>query len=299
VIHTLNPVDLLYDLAEASGTIIRSSNLVDTYGAAVGTLIKIGALASGPPFQTVICRACDRDHAEVVEFEPATGRSFYICQSAGVVTVDNADLLSVVFDPEWLVDWLASALPISAPVRWRVLVPGLIWYLGATACGDALVTVVFARRVSSQAALDLLVSALRPFHPTGAGLVVTTSRHVARQVQLPNGFEFLDLGEIIRRVGDQLIVDPAIFDSRVKGSQGARPRPIRGSRRGRKEPRRLDYREADKPIIAEMHAMILVGKARNPTDAARALASRATGSGSEASKVTRLAAGHIKVHPGA
>jgi hypothetical protein len=142
------------------------------------------------------------------------------------------------------------------------------------------------------------VSALKPVHPTGAGFVVTTSHYVARQVQLPNGFEFLDLGEIIRWVGDRLIVDRAIFDSRVQSSQGATPRSALAPRQDRKEPRRLDYREADKPIIAEMHVMILGGTARNATDAARALASRAAGSGKEASKVTRLAAGYNKVHPG-
>ena len=53
----------------------------------------------------------------------------------------------------------------------------------------------------------------------------------------------------------------------------------------------------DKPLIAEMHTMILGGTARNATDAARALARRAAGSGKEASKVTRLAAGYIKMHP--
>ena len=87
------------------------------------------------------------------------------------------------------------------------------------------------------------MSALKPVHPTGAGFVVTTSHYVARQVQLPNGFEFLDLGEIIRWVGDRLIVDRAIFDSRVQSSQGATPRLVLAPRQDRKEPRRLDYRE--------------------------------------------------------
>ena len=54
----------------------------------------------------------------------------------------------------------------------------------------------------------------------------------------------------------------------------------------------------DKLLIAEMRAMILGGTARNATDAARALASRAAGGGKEASKVTRLAGGYLKVYPG-
>jgi hypothetical protein len=59
----------------------------------------------------------------------------------------------------------------------------------------------------------------------------------------------------------------------------------------------LDFREADKTLIAEMHAMIVAGRARNPTDAARALGHRAPGTGQEASKVTRLATTYIKSYP--
>jgi hypothetical protein len=55
----------------------------------------------------------------------------------------------------------------------------------------------------------------------------------------------------------------------------------------------LDYREADKTIIAEMHAMILEGRADNATDAARALARNAAGGGNEESKVKRLAARYV------
>ena len=68
----------------------------------------------------------------------------------------------------------------------------------------------------------------------------------------------------------------------------------KASRKSRRDPARVDYREVDKLLIAEMYAMILGGKARNATDAARALAGRASGSGKDASKVTRLAAGYIK-----
>jgi hypothetical protein len=163
------------------------------------------------------------------------------------------------------------------------------------------VTVIFGRRVSSQADLDGLVSALRPVHPTGLGLVVTTSPHIARQIPLPNGFEFLDLGDILRWAGDRLILDRVHFDARMQALWGAAQpaqRPARALRPRHKQPNRADYREADKPIFAEMHAMILGGTARNATDAARALAGRAAGSGKEASKVTRLAAGYIKVHRG-
>ncbi|MGH7041574.1 MAG: hypothetical protein ACREFY_05520, partial [Acetobacteraceae bacterium] len=64
--------------------------------------------------------------------------------------------------------------------------------------------------------------------------------------------------------------------------------PSGGSGPNRRGPARMDYREADKPLIAEMQVMIQTGRARNVTDAARVLAGKATGNGNEASKVKRL-----------
>ena len=69
-----------------------------------------------------------------------------------------------------------------------------------------------------------------------------------------------------------------------------------GRSRGRR-PRRLpsevrrfefDYRELDAPLVAEMHKMIGDGRATGRTDAARAVVGRAVGTGSDASKITRL-----------
>ena len=50
----------------------------------------------------------------------------------------------------------------------------------------------------------------------------------------------------------------------------------------------LNYREADAPIVEEMHRGIEVGTYSNRTKAAEALASKATGGGNETSKKTRL-----------
>lgn len=161
-------------------------------------------------------------------------------------------------------------------------------------------TVILTRRISSQAVLDELATVLGTVYLADKGLVITTSPQVARQVQLPHGFTFLDLREIGRMVGRRLAVDQARLTSLVHAlpgkSSSAKP-ATKASRKFRQDPARLDFREADRPLIAEMHSMILAGRARNPTDAARALARRALGSGKEASKVTRLAAADIKSHP--
>ena len=63
------------------------------------------------------------------------------------------------------------------------------------------------------------------------------------------------------------------------------------------DPARLDYREADRPLIEEMRTMIQRGMAKNATDAARGIARRASGRGTDASKVTRLAGGYLRQYP--
>jgi hypothetical protein len=298
-IDTVNIVPFLCDLSEASDEVLRESEMGLGNHSGLQQLVEMGAIERGPRPETVACAACDDDHPAPVEYDSNRRRYVHFCPEAGLVTLNDADLITHRFRPEWLVDWLAKEIPIHSPVRRPALVDGRVWHLGDATCADVVVTFIFARRVSSQEVLDLLVSALRPLHPIGKGLVLTTSIHTARQVQLPNGFKFLDLGDIVRSVGDQLIVDQANLDSRVQvlpDDPVPARRPTRTPRKDRKEPRRLDYREVDKPFVDQMHAMIVKGKARNPTDAARALASRAAGGGKEASKVTRLTARYAKVY---
>jgi hypothetical protein len=218
----------------------------------------------------------------------------HFCPEVGFVPVNDADLITYRFRTEWLADWLVKELPISLPVCRPPLVPGCGWHLGDATCRDTLMTVVFARRVSSQQALDLLVSALRPIRPVNKAIVVTTSLQVARQVALPNGFEFLDLGDLSRSIGGRLILDRTNLDLRMRALSAWRR--VRAASKSRKEPDRLNWGELDKPLLAEMHRMILGGSARNPTDAARAVARRAAGAGKESSKVTRLAASYIRLH---
>jgi len=297
----INVVQLLCDLSEASEETFSVCALGHECDGGLRVLTKLGAVGAGPRLESITCQACDADHSATIEFDAERRCYFHFCPEAGRVPVDDADLATLRFNPEWLVDWLISTLAISCPAHRPARVPGRVWYLGDAACGDALVTVVLARQVSSQAALDQLASVLGALPLADKRLVITTSPWVARQVHLPHGFEFLDLREIGRWVGERLIVDRTRLDSLVQELPGkstpAKPE-IKAPRKSRRNPARLDFREVDKPLIAEMHAMILGGTARNATDAARALASRAAGSSKEASKVTRLAAGYIKVHPG-
>ena len=278
--ETVNIVQLLCDLSEASDEVFRETAMGLEIAVTMQHLTKLGAIEPGPRPETVTCNACYADHPAVIEYDADRRCYVHFCPEAGFVTVNDSDLITHRFRPEWLVDWLVKALPITSPLRRPALIPGRVWHLGDAACGDTLVTVVFARRISSQAALDQLASVLGTIHHADKGLVITTSPQVARQVQLPHGFAFLDLREIGRTVGQRLFVDQARLGSLVHALPGksslARP-VIKASRKSARSRPAWIFVQADKTLIAEMRAMIWPGTARNPTDAARALARRAAG----------------------
>jgi hypothetical protein len=62
-----------------------------------------------------------------------------------------------------------------------------------------------------------------------------------------------------------------------------RPNAPQARKRGR------SYREDDLPLVEEMERLIASGRARGPEDAARAVVARAVGSGTDESKIKRLA----------
>jgi hypothetical protein len=296
---TFDAVELLCGLSEAAEETFLVNALQPEYENSLQILRNLGAVtpASRPDF--IRCRSCDADHSVAVEFDPISRRHMHRCTEAGIVWVDDDALATASFSSEWLVRWLASALPIPFPVRRPPLLPGLVWHLGDAVCDETKVTIVFARRMSTQAAN--ITSVLGAITVADKSLVVTTTPLVAGRVQLPANIQFLDLREIGRLVGRRLVVDEAKFATLVRGLPPAsRPtkRAAKASQDSRRDPARLDYREADKPFIAEMHAMIVSGTANDPTDAARAVAHRAPGSHKEASRVTRLVAHYKLARPG-
>ncbi len=201
----------------------------------VQILRELGAIQSGPLADSITCRACHSDHAAEIEFDATARRYFHFCPEAGIVKIDDADLATYQHRPEWLVDWLATALQVPSRLRQRALVPDRAWHLGDARCGDTQITVVFACRVCSQADLDRLASALHPIHPAEKGLVITTSLQVARQVRLPGGYELLPLPEIVRATSDGLVLDSQRLGFWIRGM---RPTTAKGgpSRTGRPSP---------------------------------------------------------------
>lgn len=83
---------------------------------------------------------------------------------------------------------------------------------------------------------------------------------------------------------------PSVESLVVKSNSAETPRSgvFSSGRRPSKKPSGLDYRELDKPLVAEMRRLIETGGAKGAYDAALIVAHLAKGTGKVGSKVTRL-----------
>jgi hypothetical protein len=191
-----DPVNLLCNLIEARVGSFEANALGREAGEAVEFLSKIGAFMPGQLTRVLTCRACQNVHPVHLEFDPKTRRHWHFCPEAGRVMVEDDVLATVRVDPEWVLDWLVTALPITPPVRRRVLVPALAWHLGDAHIGGTELTVVFAIGVCTQRNLGALAIAVSTVPPAKFGVVLTTSGAPPRRLRLPHGYQFLDLRDI-------------------------------------------------------------------------------------------------------
>lgn len=207
MIASIDPVNLLCDLIEASVGSFEATALPDRCGGSIDFLLNIGAVTKGGLLSVLTCRACDCDHPVRLEFDPRTRRHWHFCPEAGRVIVEDDVLASIRVDPEWVLDWLVTALPITPPVRRRVLVPALAWHLGDAHIGGTELAVVFAIGIYTQSNLNALASAISAAPPADFGVVLTTSAAPPRPLRLPHGYEFLELREIGRPEQNCLAID--------------------------------------------------------------------------------------------
>jgi len=210
-------VNLLSNLIEARVDSFEASTLPDQWGGSIDFLSNIGAVTKGGLLSALTCRACHDDHPVHLEFDPSTRRHWHFCPEAGRVVVEDDVLATIRVDPEWVLDWLVTALPITPPVRRRVLIPALAWHLGDVHIGGTELTIVFAIGVSTQRNLDALAIAVSTVPPAKFSLVLTTSGAPPRRLKLPHGYQFLDLRDIARPEEDYLAIDKTKLLGWIKG----------------------------------------------------------------------------------
>jgi hypothetical protein len=222
-----DPVNLLCDLIEARVGSFEANALGREAGEAVEFLSKIGAFMPGQLTRVLTCRACQNVHPVHLEFDPKTRRHWHFCPEAGRVMVEDDVLATVRVDPEWVLDWLVTVLPITPPVRRRLLVPTLAWHLGDAHIGGTELAVVFAIGICSQPNLSALATALSVAPPVDFGVVLTTSAAPPRPLRLPHRYEFLELREIARPGKDCLAIEKTKLVGWIKGLRKGLDKPAR------------------------------------------------------------------------
>jgi hypothetical protein len=220
-----DPVNVLCNLIEARVGSFEASALPDQWGGSIDFLANTGAVTRGRPLSVLTCRACDGDHPVRLEFDSRTRRHWHFCPEAGRVMVEDDALATICVDPEWVLDWLVTALPITPPVRRRVLIPALAWHLGDAHIGGTELAVVFAIGMCWQSNLGALASAISAAPPADFGIVLTTSAAPPRRLKLPHGYQFLDLRDIARPEEDYLAIDKTKLVGWTKGLRKGLDKP--------------------------------------------------------------------------
>jgi hypothetical protein len=222
------PATLLLDLIE-SGIGDRPAALLRAeFPTALRYLERIGALKPSSTLTVVYCSACDKDHEAVVEFDIATRAARHFCPEAGWVDDTDNDLASLRVDPEWLLDWLESALSVMPPRRRRVLITGQVWHIGEAVLGKTSLTIVLSRGLVGQAERNTLCETLAQVPPTEIGIVLTTAVELPTEPLTVHRYYALNLREILRAKADGLVIDQGRFATWVRAFSRKTGKPVAG-----------------------------------------------------------------------
>ncbi len=202
-----DPVGVLCDLIEAGSGSLDAAAVRERWHTEIAFLSRIGTVTAGEPASVVTCRACDHDHMARLEFDPSTRRHWHFCPHAGRVTVEDAALATLRAKPQWLVEWLATALPLTPPVRTRALVRDIAWYCGEAHIDGNALTVVLGTALSKLCNLEALAAAIPAVPASQLGLVLTTTAGPPRRLALPHRYQLLDLRQIVKFRDDALTID--------------------------------------------------------------------------------------------
>jgi hypothetical protein len=212
-----DPVSVLCNIIEAGNGALDAAAVRERSNAEIEFLSSIGAVTAGELSSVVTCRACDNDHIARLEFDPSTKKHWHFCPEAGHVTVENAALATLRANPHWLVDWFATALPLTPPVRKRELVRDTAWYCGDAHVGGTALTVVLGIGMSVRRNLEALAAAIPAVPKTQLGLVLTTTADPPRRLALPHDYKMVDIRAIVAFRDNGLVIDKAGLGAWLKG----------------------------------------------------------------------------------
>lgn len=200
-------VDLLLKLMEAPEAVLSGAALHDFYPDAGGALIAAGALKDDG-YEPVITGMADHDDLPVhLTWRSEVGGYAYFSPSAGWIKVENERLTRYRVDFDWLIGVLSRQLRIPRTIEPKCLLKDVMWDLGDAWIGKRKATFLLGRRLSTSRTLDEVCDALARRVGRPPGVLLTTTRRLARHVRIPGQHQIVTLADCLRGDGTGLRLD--------------------------------------------------------------------------------------------
>ena len=175
----------LLDLAESETPVAAANIVAEEIGDELAVATTLGLLVPGGNRAGVTAGPGDAELRPILAFDGAAGAVTCFHPDAGFVTVSTQALRTWRLDPAKLAAFIGRMLGLPASFRPATLVDGLLWDLGTPRLGRAGMPVLYARRLTDEAARCRIRHELELRLGTKPSLLLTSARRVATDLALP------------------------------------------------------------------------------------------------------------------
>jgi hypothetical protein len=219
-------VELIFRLCEQQPAQIAWQVLNMHFNRLGEELISTGALVETPPSETIVM-PMDLDD-ELVGFGWDADRQAFVGfhPNMGLMEADLRVRKQYRIEFDWLLLAIAGAAGVAARQRRVCLVDDQLWDLGDGRLGHKMRPVLFARRLNSADALDLVARALIARQGRADGVLLTTSQRISSAVRLPGRHRVLHLRDCLDQGSRHFALDADVIAGGPLGAKPAGQRPV-------------------------------------------------------------------------
>ena len=170
-------------------------------------LIGAGALVETTPSETIVM-PMDLDD-ELVGFGWDADRQAFVGfhPNMGLMKAEPRVRKQYRVDFDWLLSAIAGAVGVAAGQRRACLVDDQLWGLGDARLGRKNRPMLFARRLGTTDALDLVARALTARQGRADGVLLTTSPRISQAVRLPGRHRILHIRDCLDQASRHFALD--------------------------------------------------------------------------------------------
>ena len=197
----------LLALAESEPPVAAASIVVEEIGDELAVANALGLLVPGNNRAGVTAGPGDAELRPILAFDGSAGAVTCFHPDAGFVTVSTETLRTWRLDTVKLAAFIGRLLGQPASFRPATLVDGLLWELGTPRLGRAGIPVLFARRLTDEAARYRIRHELELRLGEKLSLLLTSDRRVAIDLVLPAVSAVVPVVESLDRTADAARLD--------------------------------------------------------------------------------------------